>query len=90
MFSGGIRKFVNGLPGLGAANVNDLGQYISVATADTTTYPGSDYYEIAVVEYEKQLHSDLPPTKLRGYVQLSTAVVPGAQVPLLTLTAARS
>ncbi len=29
------------------------------------------------------MHSDLPPTPLRGYVQLSTSVVPGAQVPLV-------
>ena len=29
------------------------------------------------------MHSDLPPTLLRGYVQLSTSVVPGAQVPLV-------
>jgi hypothetical protein len=30
------------------------------------------------------MHSDLPPTLLREYVQLSTSVVPGAQVPLQT------
>lgn len=84
----GIRKFVDSLPGLDKldpANVNNLGQYISVADADTETYSGSDYYEIALVEYEKQLHSDLPPTKLRGYVQLSIPKVPGEQVPLTNL-----
>ena len=80
--SGGIRKFVDGLPGLGAANANNLGQYIPVAVPDTITYPGSDYYEIAVVQYREQMHSDLPGTLLRGYVQLSTPVVPGEQVPL--------
>ncbi len=80
--SGGIRKFVDGLPGLGAVNSNNLGQYISVAVADTTTYPGADYYEIALVEYEEKMHTDLPPTKLRGYVQLATSVVPGGQTPL--------
>jgi FtsP/CotA-like multicopper oxidase with cupredoxin domain len=78
----GIKKFVDTLPGLGPDNANNLGQYIPVAVADTTSYPGTDYYEIAVVQYEEQMHSDLPPTMLRGYVQLSTAVVPGAQVPL--------
>lgn len=82
VLTGGIRKFVDNLAGLGAANANNLGQYVSVAVPDTTTYPGADYYEIAVVEFEEQMHSDLPPTKLRGYVQLSTAVTPGAQVPL--------
>jgi hypothetical protein len=64
-----LRKFVNGLPGLGSAAANNLGQYIPVAVADTTSFPGSDYYEIALVEYTQQMHSDLPPTKLRGYVQ---------------------
>jgi FtsP/CotA-like multicopper oxidase with cupredoxin domain len=80
--SGGMRKFVDTLPGLNAAGANNLGQYIPVGVPDTTTYPGSDYYEIAVVQYEEQMHSDLPPTILRGYVQLSTSVTPGAAVPL--------
>ncbi len=80
--AGGIRKFVDTLPGLGAGNANNLDQYLPVAIPDTTTYPGSDYYEIAVVQYEQKMHSDLPPTLLRGYVQLSTSVVPGEQVPL--------
>src|SRR4030042_510066 len=78
--TGGMKKFVNGLPGLRQTGANTLGQYISVAVPDTTTYPGADYYEIAVVEYTEQMHSDLPPTRLRGYVQLDTSVVPGAQV----------
>ena len=69
----GIRKFVDSLPGLGFANRNNLGQYLTVATADTTSFPGSDYYIIALVEYSEKLHSDLPPTKLRGYVQLNSA-----------------
>jgi len=77
-----LRKFVDNVAGLGPAGANNLGQYISVAVPDNTTYPGSDYYEIAVVQYREQLHSDLPPvvgaktspaatggTKLRGYVQ---------------------
>jgi len=64
-----IRKFVDGLPGLGRGNSNNLGQFIPVAVPDTTTYPGSDYYEIELVEYTEKMHSDLPPTRLRGYVQ---------------------
>lgn len=67
---GGIRKFVNELPGLGAGAANNLGQYIPVAVPDTTTYPGTDYYEIELVEYTEQMHSDLPPTTLRGYRQV--------------------
>jgi FtsP/CotA-like multicopper oxidase with cupredoxin domain len=78
----GLKKFVNTLPGLGPENENDLGQYIPVAVPDRTTYPGADYYEIGVVQYRMQFHEDLPPTLLRGYVQLSTPVVPGNLVPL--------
>ena len=82
VITGGIRKFVDGLPGLGPSGANNLGQYIPVAQVDTTTYPGSDYYEIALVQYEEKLHSDLPPTTLRGYVQLATSVTPGNQTLL--------
>jgi len=78
--SGGLRKFVDRMPGLTPAGVNGLGQYIPVATPDTTRYPGSHYYEIALVEFRERMHSDLPPTKLRGYVQLSTT---GTGIPLL-------
>ena len=73
----GLKKFVDTLPGLGPTAANDLGQYIPVAVPDTTTYPGTDYYEIAVVQYRMKFHRDLPATLLRGYVQLSTTVVPG-------------
>lgn len=78
----GIKKFVDTLPGEGEANANDLGQYIPIAVPDTTTYPGTDYYEIAVVQYRMKFHRDLPATLLRGYVQLSTTVIPGKQVAL--------
>jgi FtsP/CotA-like multicopper oxidase with cupredoxin domain len=69
-----IRKFVDSLPGLTAAGVNNLGQYIPVATpAANPLYPGSDYYEIGLKQYRKQLHSDLPAagTLLRGYYQIN-------------------
>ncbi len=66
-----LRKFVDGLPGLGSAGANNLGQYIPVANPDTITYPGSDYYEIELREYCEKLHSDLPGTRLRGYVQVN-------------------
>ncbi|HEU4385967.1 MAG TPA: hypothetical protein VFR85_20950 [Anaeromyxobacteraceae bacterium] len=79
--TGGMRKFIDTLPGLTPAGANNLGQYIPIAAKDTTTYPGSDYYEIALVEYQERMHSDLPMTRLRGYVQLSTAVPP-AGIPL--------
>lgn len=67
-----LRKFVDGLPGLGASHANNLGQYIPVAKPDTITYPGSDYYVIELREYEEQMHSDLPATRLRGYVQTNS------------------
>jgi FtsP/CotA-like multicopper oxidase with cupredoxin domain len=70
---GGIRKFVDSLPGLTAAGANNLDQYLPVGVPDTTTYPGSDYYEIELGEYTEKLHSDLAPTKLRGYRQTNTA-----------------
>ena len=72
--NGGIRKFVDSLPGLGSANANNLGQYLPIAVADTTTFPGCDYYEIALVRYTEQMHSELPATLLNGYVQLETPV----------------
>ena len=91
--TGGIQKFVDRMPGLTSAGANALGQYIPLAVADTTTYPGSDYYEIALVEYYEQMHSDLPGpfnpntpgalgTKMRGYVQVETTVVKGMNYPL--------
>ncbi|MBI3475232.1 MAG: choice-of-anchor D domain-containing protein [Acidobacteria bacterium] len=69
VLGGGIRKFVDTLPGLNSPN--NLGQQIPVAVPDKATFPGSDYYEIGLVQYTERLHSDLPPTTLRGYVQLN-------------------
>lgn len=73
-----LKKFVDSLPGLGSANANNLGQYIPVAVADKASYPGSDYYEIALVQYTEKMHTDLPATTLRGYVQLETPVNAGS------------
>jgi FtsP/CotA-like multicopper oxidase with cupredoxin domain len=81
----GIRKFVNdvSLPG----TTNNLGQTLSVA--DPSVYgtpfpvngntPEADYYEIAEVAYTQQMHSDLPPTHLRGYIQLVPSNTLGAK-----------
>jgi len=73
-----LRKFVDTLPGIGAAKANNLGQYLPVAVAEkwvdlngNTT--ADDYIEIAAIEYTQKMHSDLvKPTRLRGYVQLMT------------------
>ena len=69
----GIRKFVDSLPELGLPGkpANTLGQILPIAVPDTTTFPGSDYYEIAETEYTQKLHTDLPATHLRGYKQLN-------------------
>lgn len=67
-----IRKFVDSLPGLTPAGANTRGSFIPLGAPDTTSYPGSDYYEIGLVEYDAQFHSDLGLTKLRGYKQLNT------------------
>ena len=72
VITGGLRKFVDSLPGIGTANKNNLGQYIPIAIPDTETYQGCDYYEIELGEYTCQMHSDLPVTKLRGYRQTNT------------------
>ena len=67
----GIQKFVDALPGIcGVGTTNLLGQCIPLAVADTTTFPGSDYYEIGLVQYAEKMHSNLAPTLLRGYVQI--------------------
>lgn len=79
-----LRKFVDTLPPLGCTTTNNLGQCLPVAVPDQNTYQGSDYYEIELVEFREQMHSDLPPvvgnkmtatsggTKLRGYRQINT------------------
>ncbi|MBI5343562.1 MAG: hypothetical protein HZB63_09700 [Deltaproteobacteria bacterium] len=90
--TGGIRKFVDKVAGLGPTGANLLGQYIPVAVPDQVSFPGpnppaSDYYEIALVEFNERMHSDLPPTKHRGYVQLETPANFGVSkhVPLFNI-----
>jgi FtsP/CotA-like multicopper oxidase with cupredoxin domain len=88
--TGGMRKFVDRVPLLGPAGANNIiqahgaGQYIPVAVPENRTFSGqaADYYEIALVEFSEKMHSDLPVTRLRGYVQLATAAVPGAGIAL--------
>jgi FtsP/CotA-like multicopper oxidase with cupredoxin domain len=81
---GGMKKFQDGLPQLcnpavaGSCVPNNLGQYVPLAVPDTSTFPGADYYVIAVVQHREQMHSSLPPTLLREYVQLDTPVTAGA------------
>lgn len=87
---GGIKKFQDGLPVLCIPTVNfsecatvasNLGQYIPIAIADTTTFTtangftaDADYYVIALVQHRERMRSSLPATGtlLREYVQLET------------------
>ena len=89
----GIKKFVNALPGIPGvssyvtgpgytAGANNLGQALPAAVPDTTTFPGSDYYVIAETEYTQKLHTDLPTTHLRGYVQLDDCRQPHGRQPV--------
>ncbi|WP_425412523.1 hypothetical protein [Micromonospora mirobrigensis] len=78
----GIRKFVDPLPVPalrpdpdGPTGETD-GARLPVAVPDTITWPGCDYYEIAVQEYAHRLHADLPATRLRGYRQLNLGTDP--------------
>ena len=60
-FSGGMLKFQDALPDLKSA----------IASPDITTFPGSDFYIIGLVQYQTTMHANLPPTTLRGYCQLA-------------------
>jgi len=75
-----MRKFVNHLPGLGPTKANNLGQYIPIAVADTTSFPGSDYFEIGLRDFTQKMHEDMPATKIRGYYQKSTLANPVTEV----------
>src|SRR5690242_2883365 len=83
-----LTKFKDALPGYAvpqssAGATNNLGQYIPVAVPMGLNTPvgvprDGDYYEIAIVDYFEKMHSELPATKLRGYVQIEP---PGAATP---------
>ncbi len=72
-YTGGMLKFQDGLVDLKTL----------IASPDQTTFPGSDYYEIALVQYTQKMHSSLPPTTLRGYVQLPTGSTSCSATPLV-------
>jgi hypothetical protein len=71
--TGGIPKFVS------TDTVPDLKAVL--AAPDITSFPGSDFYVIGLVEYSQSMHSSLPVTRLRGYCQLTA--------PTFTICAAR-
>ena len=47
----GIKKFVDSLPDLGPWSGQQSRELHPDCHADTITYPGSDYYEIELIEY---------------------------------------
>jgi FtsP/CotA-like multicopper oxidase with cupredoxin domain len=67
----GLRKFMDPLPGLVPDPLNPTAPYIPVAIKDTSTYTGSDYYQLGIFDYTQKMHTDLPATKLRGYRDLA-------------------
>jgi FtsP/CotA-like multicopper oxidase with cupredoxin domain len=78
-FSPPLTKFVDELPGLwDPRNGPAPAKSIPLAVPDTITYPGSDYYELELRQYTEQMHSELPPTTLRGYVQVNNGTAGGA------------
>jgi spore coat protein A, manganese oxidase len=68
----GLSKFIQALPGLGPNG-------IPVATPNTTRYPGADFYQIEVGQYQQQFHPDLPPSTLRGYADTAFGLLPNGR-----------
>ena len=62
-----LRKFIAPLPGLGTSG-------IPVANAaSNSAYPGADFYQLTIQQFEQQMHPDLPnPTRLWGYMDATT------------------
>jgi FtsP/CotA-like multicopper oxidase with cupredoxin domain len=78
-----LTKFIDSLPELTPAGANNLGQYLPLAQPMGVNTPAGvpqdgAYYEIAVVDYQERMHSQLGLTTLRGYVQIES---PGAATP---------
>jgi hypothetical protein len=70
-----IRKFVTALPGLGPSGAKKIGQYIPLATKNTTTFAGlsTDVYRLGVKQFGEKMHPDLSEaTHFWGYYDLAT------------------
>lgn len=74
--SGGIKKFVDTLPGIPAADPAKNNNAADKGDTSTWKGPAADYYWIGLTQFEQKMHSSLPPTKIRGYVQLTRAATP--------------
>ena len=70
-----LRKFVDPLRGVDGAGI-PLAITEKWFNPLTNTQTQDDYYEIGIVQYTQQMHSDLPKaTTLRGYVQIETEAI---------------
>ena len=73
----GMRKFIDDLPGMctpPACPTAAGSKYIPAAVPTAKKYNGvaADEYVIGLVQYRTSFSSDLPPTLVRGYVQIET------------------
>ena len=73
----GMKKFVDTLPGMctpPACPTAEGSKYIPAAVPTQKKYNGvaADEYVIGLVQYRTSFSSDLPPTLVRGYVQIET------------------
>ena len=71
-----IRKFITALPGLGPAGANKIGQYIPLATKNTTTFArlSTDVYRLGVKQFGEKMHPDLSgATHFWGHYDLATS-----------------
>ncbi len=87
--TGGIKKFIDPLPGLCMPPACPTsGKYIPVAVPEAKVYNGieADEYVIGLVQYRTRFSSSLPPTLVRGYAQIETAANAGVSqhYPLMT------
>lgn len=77
--TGGIQKFVNVLPGICQVTppVPPLNLCLPVAQRYGDPYTETeDFYSLAVMEFWQQMHSDLPSSRVRGYVQFDADGMP--------------
>ncbi|HEY3438450.1 MAG TPA: multicopper oxidase domain-containing protein [Actinotalea sp.] len=75
----GMKKFQDELPlpcdpANGGCPTDPAAKFLPLAVPEAVTYSGAaaDQYAIGLVQYRTQFSSDLPPTLVRGYVQLET------------------
>jgi len=62
-----LAKFKDPLPPLGCTDVtSNTEKCIPVAVPNQAIYDGSDYYEIELVQYRENLHTDLPAVVIGG------------------------